>query len=156
MAKLVLNDAEISELLTGRNGPVYRATKAMADAIVEEVRANGPLGFDQGGHRAVGLLREDMRIRDEEFGPAGIKIVVGTDPMNPNDGYHYALVIHQGRDGFTSKKGPMTFLTRDNGLYEDVWSVGPAEAQPFLYEAVDAVNGVVPGVEFILIETPSL
>lgn len=154
MAQLKLNDAEINELLHGPTGPVYRVTKLFADEVVDYVRINGPLGFDQGGHRAIGLLREDMSIRSEHVGPAGITFTVGTDPANPVDDYHYAYVVHQGRSGFTSKKGLMRFQTSD-GEFHRRRSVGPAEAQPFLYEAVEAVNiGAGIGVAFILVKTP--
>lgn len=154
MAQLILNEAELHELLTGPTGPVYRVTRAFAEAVVEYVQVNGPLGFDQGGHRTIGLLRADMSVRDHHADPAGLTFVVGTDPANPVDGYHYARVVHQGRSGFRSKKGLMKFVTRD-GTSRRERSVGPAEAQPFLYEAIEAAN-IAAGIEpvFILVKTP--
>jgi hypothetical protein len=153
MARLELNDAAINELLHGPAGPVWRVTRHFADAVVAEVRANGPLGFDQGGTRATGLLRADMHIRTESVGPAGLSFEVGTDPANPKDGYHYARVIHEGRGPINPGrgKGPMIFMDR-SGAHRRAATVGPADAQPFLYDAV-AVANAGSEVKFILVKT---
>lgn len=152
MAKLVLNEAALAEYLTGPTGPVYRVTREFAELVMEKARELAPLGFDQGGHRATGLLKEDMRIRQERIRPGRVEFEVGTNPENPVDGYHYARVVHQGRPGFISKKGLMIFQTRDDEWHERE-EVGPAEGKPFLYEAFNVVNATFP-VKFVLVETP--
>lgn len=154
MATLVIDPGEQYELLHGPTGPVYRVLKLFSDEVVSYVKVNGPLGYDQGGHRTIGLLRADMQIQNVAVGPEGLTFTVGTDPFNPEDGYPYAYVVHEGRAGFRSKKGLMRFTTRD-GEYHERRRVGPAEGQPFLYEAVDAVNAAG-GLEpvFILVKTP--
>jgi len=152
MAHLKLFDSEINELLHGPAGPVYRVTRRFADEVVAEVRANGPLGFDQGDRRAVGLLRADMGIHGESVTPAGLAFRVGTDPANPVDGFRYALTVHEGRGAIHPRKGrgPMIFMDR-SGEWREETSVGPAEAIPFLYTAVHVVNAGE--VKFILVET---
>lgn len=155
MAKLVLNEAALQEYLTGRTGPVYRTVRAFAEEVAAYAKAHAPLGFDQDGRRAVGALRADMRIRDEEFLPGRINIVVGTDPVN-HEGpypYHYGYVVHQGRGGFASTRGVMKFMDR-SGEWHARFEVGGAEPQPFLYDAVKAVNVSFP-VKFRLIEIPT-
>lgn len=152
MAELILNDAELNELLHGRTGPVFRVVKQFADDVVLDVRTYGPLGYDQGGRRTVGLLREDMRIRSEEFGPEGIVLTVGTDPTNPRDGYNYALRIHQGHDAYASMGQVMKFRTRDGRWHSKV-AVGPAAPVPFLYDAVERANNGADPV-FILNKAP--
>lgn len=152
MATLKLNDAALAELLTGPTGPVYKTTRLFAEEVTEAARRLAPLGFDQGGRRAIGLLKADMSIRSENLTPGRIEFTVGTDPENPKDGYHYAYVVHQGRAGFASTGGIMRFMTRDGNWRREL-DVGPAEAQPFLYEAVREVNATFP-VKFVLVETP--
>lgn len=153
MSRLVINQAALAELLTGPTGPVYRATRAFADAVVADVKIHGPLGFDQGGSRAVGLLRADMSVR----GPAsvsldGLAFTVGTDPVNPRDGYHYGEAIHEGRGPIDSAH-PMIFQQRGSTLYRRTFHVGAAAGQPFLFDAVERVNAATPEVSFVIVRT---
>lgn len=146
MSRLELNEAAVADLLTGQNGPVYRAVKAFAEAVVLEVKERGPEGFSQGGRRETGRLKKDMSIRSDDTTHSGPAFTVGTDPFNPKDNFHYAERVHRGHTGFLSTRGVMRFMTRD-GRWHDRYAVKKADAVPFLYEAVDAVNAL-PGVTY--------
>lgn len=134
--------------------PAALLVTRFAEIVVDEVRERGPLGYDQEGHRAVGLLREDMRIRSLDRGPASIEVIAGTDPVNPTDGFHYAERVHKGHDGFASSGKLMVFKRRGHSVWSRKYSVGSADPVPFLYDAVDRANLVIGGgIEFILIKT---
>lgn len=153
MAELVLFPEQLNELLHGPTGPVYRVTRAFADEVVNVARAIAPLGFDQGGRRTIGLLKAGMGIHGESVGPEGISFTVGTDPINPKDGYHYGYVTHQGRGHIISAGRRMQFMTPD-GEWHDRREVGGAIGQPFLYDAVDLVDASGFDPPFKLIKTP--
>lgn len=152
-SRLVIDRAKLAELLTGPTGPVYLAVRHMADEIVADVKANGPIGFDQGGSRATGLLRDDMRVRGETISADRVTITVGTDPENPKDGYHYAAAVHTGRAAIDSAS-IMKFVDR-GGVLRYTHHVGPARSDPFLYDAVKRINDTSV-LKFELLETPTL
>lgn len=153
MSRLVLNDAAIADLMHNPSELVAKATREYADRVVEHAKVNAPLGYDQGGVRDIGALREDMGIHSDTSDAAGPAFVVGTDPVNPRDDYHYGAAVHDGRGAIFSSRR-MKFRTR-NGNFHSVYTVGPAEGQPFLYEAVEAVNSGAE-TQFDLAKTPSV
>lgn len=153
MSRVVLNDAAIADLLHNPAEVVARATRSFADSVVEHARVNAPLGYDQGGIRDTGALREDMGIHGDTSDSSGPAFVVGTDPVNRRDDFHYGATVHDGRGPIFSARR-MKFRTR-NGNFHSVYTVGPADGQPFLYDAVAAVNGASE-TEFDLVKTPSV
>lgn len=148
MSRLDIDQAELNALLTGPGGPVYRTVRGFAEAVVEEVRTNGPLSEPQ-YERPPGLLREDMGIKDEVVTPEGPRFTVGTDPVNPRDGDHYAHRVHQGRSAIDSAQ-PMVF--RYGGQRHSKHHVGPAAPEPFLYDAIRVANRLDPDVQFLTVE----
>lgn len=147
-SRLTIFQPKLDELLTGPTGPVYRAVRTFAEAVVAEVKEHGPISEPQYG-RPPGLLREDMRIRHESVNHDGLTITVGTDPENPRDGTHYAAIVHRGRAAIDSAS-IMHFTY--GGFRRSSFHVASAEPLPFLYNAVHAVNAVSTGPSFGLRE----
>lgn len=145
MSRLEIDPAALAELLTGPTGPVYRAVRAYADAVVADVKLNGPVGYDQGWGRETGQLVARMRILDETRGPSDISFMVGTDPVNRKTDFHYAERVHRGH-GPVQTNGTMVFRTRD-GTWHKRHKIGPAAAVPFLHDAMRRANEAIPGDE---------
>lgn len=115
------------------------------------VRTVGPLGYDQGYGRPTGALRAGMNVQ-HQAGPSDVSFLVGTDPVNPRDGFHYGERVHRGHDPVITES-LMVFRTRD-GKWHRRHAIDGAAPVPFLYDAVRRVNATLPpDVQFNLIET---
>ena len=139
VSHLDIDPDELAALI-GPRGPVGASVAEFAAKVVDEVKEHGPLGFDQNGYRDIGQLRADMSVRgDFEETADGINLTVGTDPVNHRDGYHYAEAIHTGRGPINSER-LMVFTQRGGNRARATHHVGPAVAQPFLFDAVNRAN----------------
>jgi hypothetical protein len=138
MARFEWHDAAIDELLTGPTGPVMAYVREFADAVAEAAKVRAPVGLDNGGE-----LRDLIEVSTQEIVPGRtIRLKVGTDPIDPTNGFGYGLVAHEGHGVIFAKPGRnMAFYwAREDRFVDDFRMVKPTSGSPFLTEALKAVN----------------
>lgn len=137
MARFEPNEVAIEELLTGPSGPVTRYVREFADRVSELAREYAPV--DESGR-----LRDGIHVSDDEVVVPGksIRLKVGTDPIDPKNGFGYGLVAHEGHGTIFAKReeGMAFFWFKRNRWANGFFEVDPTTGTPFLTEAVRQIN----------------
>jgi hypothetical protein len=147
MARLELNDAAIEELLTGPTGPVFRVVREFADLVLVKAKENAaPIGAD-----SFGALQADLEIKEHEVVPGhSIRYKIGTDPIDPFNGFGYGLVAHEGHGVLRAKPGGrMNFFWYLKDESVSAKTVRPTSGNPFLTDALIEANAAL-GEKFLL------
>lgn len=147
MARIDWHDDQIEELLTGPTGPVFRVVKEFADEVLVKAKENAaPTGAD-----SFGALEADLEIKEHEVVPGhSIRYKIGTDPIDPNNGFGYGLVAHEGHGILRAHPGGrMNFFwyLKDEAI--STKEVRATSGNPFLTDALIEVNAVT-GEKFLL------
>jgi hypothetical protein len=112
--------------------------REFAEAVAEAARVRAPVGLDGGGQ-----LRDLIEVSTQEIIPGRtIRLKVGTDPIDPTNGFGYGLVAHEGHGVIFAKPGKnMAFYwAREDRFVDDFRIVNPTSGSPFLTNALLAVN----------------
>lgn len=136
MARFEPNEIAIEELLTGPSGPVTRYVREFADRVTDLAKEYAPV--DESGR-----LRDGIKVSEETVVPGkSIRMKVGTDPIDPKNGFGYGLVAHEGHGVIFAKtdKGMNFFWHKENRWGWGFQDIQPTEGTPFLTEAVRTVN----------------
>lgn len=147
MARIDWHDDQIDELLTGPTGPVFRVVKDFADLVLIKAKENAaPVGPD-----SFGALQADLEIKEHVVVPGhSIRYKIGTDPIDPFNGFGYGLVAHEGHGVLHAKPGGhmnfFWYLKNDAVSAKTVRATG---GNPFLTDALIEVNAAT-GEKFLL------
>lgn len=142
MARLVLNDAEITDLLYGPGGPVYRHVAAFGTAVELLARELAPV--------ETGALKSSID-KDQPIRTAGfLTMHVGAPVLADDRGRRvdYAFIVHEGHGVIVPRNAPeLTFLWRKRGKYVRLRRVGATKEQPYLWDALVAANQTLPSAD---------
>lgn len=139
MARLVLNDSEIENLLYGQAGPVYRHVEAFGTAVERIAKDTAPID--------TGALRSSIDKDLPHQGAGSLTMKVGAPVLANHQGQRvdYAFIVHEGHGVLTPKTHPvMTFFWKRKGKFYSLKEVQPTAEQPYLWKAMIAANQNLP------------
>ena len=94
VSRLVLDGAEIADLLHGPNGPVGRHVIERATVVQNAAK----MQLEREGHVRTGVLRDNINKRLEDVdGEFGVRIIASTKSSSPTQ-TEYAGIIHEGSE----------------------------------------------------------
>lgn len=125
--KLVIRGHSLVALLQDPNSPVAADLNRRGQRVLREAQARCPVD--------TGKLRRSIYMIEAVRGPDGeLSVIIGAGSEVP-----YATYVHEGRGPIRARPGgvlgPMTLGGRPGQFRR---SVGPAQGQPFLRDALDA------------------
>lgn len=139
MAVFKPNPLGLDELLASPTGPVVKHVVDFAEAVAVAARRNAPVDTGRAG---AGALRNSIRVEPVEIATDFITVKVGADPIDPDNGFGYGLVAHEGHGVLRPKRsgGRLNFFWAKKNIDVSAGTVRATGGNPFLTKALTEVN----------------
>lgn len=132
VTRVQLNQGQINQTVRFPGGPVYREVAKYGRRVTTIAKANSPVGGgDPDRGHAAGTMKRGIK---HEMSVRSKLIVSRTVSPAP-----YTKIVHEGRGPVRVKRAKaLKFKPKGSAAYIFRPKVGPAAAQPFMREALEA------------------